>query len=379
MPRLIAIVTNNDDDIYCFRKELVEAFLGTGYGILISCPDGPKFELMKDLKFIHDKYEIDRRGTNVISDFKLLIHYYYLFKQYKPTVILTYTAKPNVYATIAASILKIPTINNVTGFGSILNEKSLKRKLIMSLFRFAYRRSRCIMFQNSTNMQLAKKMGMVRKKSILIPGSGVALNRFPLQAYPEGGDGLDGPPVVFNYIGRILKDKGINDYIEVACRIKRSFPNCEFNIIGFIEPTEKNYYEPLLNELEQDGIIIYRGSQKDVRPFIARSHATIHPSTYGEGMSNVLLESAASGRVLITTDNPGCKETVIDGESGYIYPGGDVDKLEETIINFLKQPNEIRKNMGLKGRKHIEQNFSRTKVVDAYLNEVKNFDNDGTR
>lgn len=370
MSRLVAIVTNNDDDIYCFRKELIESLIGIGYEILVVCPDGPKFDLLHDLKFIHDKYEIDRRGTNVISDFKLFRHYYSIFKEYHPDMILTYTAKPNVYATIAASLMKIPTINNVTGFGSILNEKPLKKKLIMSLFKFAYRRSRCIMFQNATNMQLAKAMGMVKGKSILIPGSGVALNRFPIQDYPDGGNGIDGAPIIFNYIGRVLKDKGINDYIEAARKIKSHYPNCEFNIIGFIEPTEEKYYRPLFKKLEEDGIIIYRGSQKDVRPFIARSHAIIHPSTYGEGMSNVLLENAASGRVIITTDNPGCKETVINGKSGYIYPCGNVISLIEKIKLFLLLDNKTREKMGHKGRDYIESNFSRDIVIRKYLEVI---------
>lgn len=371
--KLIAVVTNNDDDIYCFRRELIQGLIGAGYKILIVCPDGPKFDLMHDIDYIHDKYEIDRRGTNIISDFKLLMHYFGLFRKYKPYAVLTYTAKPNVYATLAASILRIQTITNVTGFGSILKERPLKKKLIMSLFKFAYRRSGCIMFQNSTNMKLAADMGMVTGKSILIPGSGVALNRFGLLPYPDGGNGIYGKKVVFNYIGRVLRDKGVDDYIEAARRIKSSYPNCEFNIIGFIEPTEESSYKSLLQELGDKDIVIYRGSQKDVRPFIARSHATIHPSTYGEGMSNVLLESAASGRVIITTDNPGCRETVLDNVSGYIYPGGDVDQLTKLIERFLSEPNSSRQEMGLKGRKYIEENFSREIVVNEYLKVLKEY------
>ena len=371
MKEIIAIVTNNDDDIYCFRKELIESIVATGYEILICCPDGPKFDLMKNIKFIHDKYEIDRRGTNIISDSKLLVHYYNTFRKYRPKAILTYTAKPNVYATIAASALNIPTINNVTGFGSVLKESPLKRKLIMGLFTLSYRKSKYIMFQNETNMKLAQSMRMVKGKAVLIPGSGVALNRFELKKYPRGGDGKSGEAVVFNYIGRILKDKGINDYIEAAKIIKKDYPNCEFNIIGFIEPTEKSYYEPLLKSLEEDGIIIYRGSQKDVRPFIERAHATIHPSTYGEGMSNVLLETAAIGRAIITTDNPGCKETVLHNQSGFIYPGGEITKLCNSIKKFLHMPNDKRAEMGLTGRKYIEDNFSREFVIKAYLKALQ--------
>ena len=370
MSKLIALLTNNDDDVYCFRKELIEEIIQQGYDMLISCPDGPKFELLKNLKFIHDKSDIDRRGTNPLADFALLRHYYKLFKQYRPAVVLTYTAKPNVYGSIAAHFLHIPVINNVTGFGSVLNMTGLKRRIIESLFKFAYTRSSCIMFQNSTNMKLAIDCGMVKGDYRLIPGSGVETDRFPLIEYPKGGNGREGEPIVFNYIGRILKDKGVNDYIEVASRIKEDYPNTEFNMLGFIEPTEAELYEPLLESLTRKGTINYRGSQKDVRPFIARAHAIIHPSTYGEGMSNVLLENASSGRFLITTDNPGCKETVEDGVSGFIYKGGDVDALESSVRRFLEIPNRQREAMGRCGRERMKKEFSRSIVIKEYLNKI---------
>jgi galacturonosyltransferase len=204
----------------------------------------------------------------------------------------------------------------------------------------------------------------------LIPGSGVALDRYPVQDYPEGGDGLTGEPVVFNYIGRILKDKGVDDYIEAAKRIKKKYPKTEFNMLGFIEPTER-HYEAELEELGKQGIVLYRGSQKDVKPWIKRAHAIIHPSTYGEGMSNVLLENASSGRLIITTDNPGCRETVNDCISGFIYHGGDVDKLVQKIETVIKMSNDDRKQKGIEGRKKVEKEFSREVVIEAYLGKIK--------
>lgn len=366
---LIALLTNNDDDIYCFRKELIEGIIDAGYEMLISCPDGEKFELMKHLEYRYDNPVIDRRGTNIIADAKLFIHYFKLFIKNKPSVVLTYTAKPNVYAGLAAYLLRIPVISNVTGFGSVLNEGGLKQKLIMSLFKFSFRRSACVMFQNSTNMKLAEKTGMVKGEHKLIPGSGVNTERYPLQPYPDGGDGKSGEKVVFNYIGRILHDKGVDDYIEAAKRIKADYPNTEFNMLGFIEPTEM-HYKKQLSELEEKGIIKYRGSQKDIKPFVTASHATIHPSTYGEGMSNVLLESASSGRPIISTDNPGCQETFIDSKTGLLYHGGDVDALCNQIKKFLAMPNEERKSMGEKGREYIKANFSREIVIEAYLEKI---------
>ena len=368
---LIALLTNNDDDIYCFRKELIEEIINSGYEMLISCPYGEKFELMKHIEYRYDDPVIDRRGTNIVADMKLFLHYFNLFRKNKPSVVLTYTAKPNVYAGVAAHLLRIPVISNVTGFGSVLNESGLKQKLIMSLFRFSFRRSACVMFQNSTNMKLAEESGMVKGEHKLIPGSGVNTERYPLQDYPEGGNGKEGETVVFNYIGRILHDKGVDDYIEAAKRIKAEYPNTEFNMLGFIEPTEM-HYEKILSELEEKDVIKYRGSQKDIKPFVAKSHATIHPSTYGEGMSNVLLESASSGRPIISTDNPGCQETFIDGETGFIYHGSDVNALCEQIKKFLSMPNGERKVMGEKGREYIKANFSREKVIEAYLKKINN-------
>lgn len=374
---IIALLTNNDDDVYCFRLELIQAILNAGYSMLISCPDGPKFEplaeegLRKDREFIYDDPPIDRRGTNIVNDGKLMLHYRKLLKTYRPAVVLTYTAKPNVYASLAAHQLHIPVINNVTGLGSVVHESGLKKNLIMKLFKTAYRGSACIMFQNSTNMKLAKELGWVKGDCKLIPGSGVALDRYPVQDYPDGGNGVEGAPVVFNYIGRVLHDKGVDDYIEAAKRIKKKYPKTEFNMLGFIEPTE-SHYEAELEELGKQGIVLYRGSQKDVKPWIKRAHGIIHPSMYGEGMSNVLLENASSGRLIITTDNPGCRETVNDGITGLIYHGGNVDELAEKIETVVHEmPNSARKQMGLEGRKKVEKEFSREVVIHAYLDKIR--------
>ena len=367
---IIALLTNNDDDVYCFRKELIEGLIAEGYEMLISCPYGPKFELMGGIPYIYDNSEIDRRGTNPVKDCGLLMHYRKLFKKYRPAVVLTYTAKPNVYASIVAHWMGIPVINNLTGLGSVINERGLKQKFIMSLFKMAYQKSACMMFQNATNMQVAIDQGMVKGDYRLIPGSGVNTDRYPLQPYPDGGNGKEGAPIVFNYIGRVLKDKRVDDYINAAKCIKQKYPQTEFNILGFIESTEM-HYEVELKQLEEESIVIYRGSQKDVKPFIARAHCTIHPSTYGEGMSNVLLESASCGRFLITTNNPGCQETLEDGKPGYIYQGGNVDALVDAIERFLALPNEIRQQMGEAGRERVKAQFSREFVVKAYKEKIE--------
>ena len=293
-----------------------------------------------------------------------------LLRKHRPAVILTYTAKPNVYACFAAKTLHIPVIGNVTGLGSVERMRGIKRGLILSLFRRALRSTDYVMFQNEENMRFALEQGFVKDCYQLIPGSGVSPERFPLLDYPEGGDGRMGAPVVFNYIGRILREKGVDDYLEVARRIKAEYPNTEFNLIGFIEPTEAHYCEKIAG-LERQGIVVYRGQQEDVLPWIKRAHAIIHPSMYGEGMSNVLLENASCGRPIITTDHPGCKETVDDGINGFVFRGGDADMLTDTVESFLKLPNLARKQMGLRGREKIKREFDRETVVKAYLQTVR--------
>lgn len=367
--KLIAVLTNDSDDIYCFRKELIEHFTAAGYDVLVSCPNGDKMELMKDMDFIYDDVFVDRRGTNFFKDYKLFRHYVRLFRQYSPDVVLTYTVKPNVYASFAARRFGIPVINNVTGLGSILKKKGFVKKLVMFLFKRAFRRSACVMFQNEENMRLAKEKGLLKGVYRLIPGSGVNCDRFSLLPYPRGGNGKTGDPVVFNYIGRVLKDKNVDDYIEAATIIKRDYPSVKFNILGSIEPREQHYGEKLA-ALGERGIVEYLGNQRDVRPFVGQAHATIHPSTYGEGMSNALLESAAMGRALITTDNPGCKEAVVDGATGFIYKGGRISELVEKIKDFLELDNETRRIMGEKGREFVKEHFAREIVVNAYDEEI---------
>ena len=212
--RVIALITNHDDDVYCFRKELIEGMVSAGYKVIVSCPYGEKLDIMKDVQFVHEDVYIDRRGTNPISDFKLYLHYKGLMKKHRPDVVLTYTSKPNVYASLAAAGKGISYINNVTGLGSVLTMGKLMKSFVLFLYKMAFRKSGCVFFQNDTNMKMALEQGLVKGDYKLIPGSGVNTKRFSMTTYPEGGDGITGEKVVFNYIGRVLKEKGIDNYLE---------------------------------------------------------------------------------------------------------------------------------------------------------------------
>ena len=361
----IAVITNHVDDVICFRKELIEELYNKGNKIVISCPYGEKIKLLKNIEYKYDDVKIDRRGTNLLSDLKLFLHYLKFLRKYKPDIILCYTIKPNIYASIAARIIKIEYINNITGFGSILNKGNVLKKVIFRMLKVALKKSKCVFFQNETNMNLAIKNKLVKENYKLIPGSGVNTEKFKLQEYPENDD-----VIIFNYIGRVLKEKGVDDYIEAAKQIKQKYKNTEFNIIGFIEPTESHYIEDF-KELEKQDIIKYRGEQQDVIPFIKRAHAIIHPSKYGEGMSNVLLENASSGRPIITTNNPGCFETVDNEITGYIFEKGNIKELVKRIEQFINLKHEQKNNMGILGREKMIKSFNRKIVINNYLYEIE--------
>lgn len=364
--KLIAVLTNHEDDVYGFRREVIENLIQFGYDVLVSCPHGKKIDLLSNLPFKFVDIRIDRRGTNFLKDFILLINYYRMLKKHRPDIVLTYTAKPNIYASMAASWLKIPFLNNVTGFGSVVNKNLLFRKFIMYLFKSAFKKSSCVFFQNKENMDIANKYKIINGEYELIPGSGVNTKRFEIRPYPS-----DFINIKFIYIGRILEEKGIDDYLNAAKIIKRKYKTVEFHIIGFVESSEKKYIRKL-EQLQNENIIIYHGNQIDVRPYIENSNCTIHPSKYGEGISNVLLESAASGRPIITTNISGCKEVVENGINGFLYNVGDLDDLISRIELFLNLEYKQKKQLGINGRKKVEVEFSRDLVVEKYMKRIVN-------
>lgn len=363
----IALLNCHGDDVFCFRKEVIDNLAEKGCKVILSCPESSRLDCFRDNSniIIEDIY-IDRRGTNPLKDLKLLFDYICLFKKYKPDVVCTFTIKPNVYGSMAADLLGIPHVNNITGLGSGFQNGGLIQRVVKLLYRTALRKSQKVFFQNQENQEIALQTGLINEKIPYecIPGSGVNLTRFEYKEKDASDD-----IVVFNYIGRVLKDKRIDDYLDAAKAIKAKHPNTQFNIIGFIEHTEI-HYKKLLEELERNGIVHYCGSVDDVRPLVYASDAIIHPSSYGEGISNVLLESAACGRAAITTNIAGCRDCVDDGVTGYIYEPENIGLLVESIEKFLALTSEQRKEMGKAGRKKVELQFDRNIVVNAYLKEL---------
>lgn len=355
----VLILANHSIVIYNFRIELIQRLVRDGYEVHLSAPyDELIDEIIKEKCIYHD-IELERRKTNPFKDYKLLKSYKKLIEETKPDMIFSYTIKPNIYGGIAAARAGIPFIPNVTGLGSAVENNNLLSKFVVLLYKVAFRKAQTVFFQNTENMNFFKEKKIAIGKHKLLPGSGVNLERFSLLDYPRE----DETNVVF--ISRIMKEKGVDEYLEAAERIKEEYHNVHFHICGFCEES----YQDRLKQMQDAHIIQYHGMVKDVRSVLKDMHCVVLPS-YHEGMSNVLLEGAATGRPLITSNVPGCRETLENNKGGYLVDVQDADDLAKKIEQFIMLSYEEKKSMGIAAREYVVKHFDRQIVVDAYMNEL---------
>lgn len=359
----VLILVNRDFVLYNFRIELVERLLMEKYDVYICLPIGPKVNAMIDMgcKFI--PIEIDKRGTNPIKDYKLIKDYKKVFNEVKPDIILTYTTKVCIYGGIVAGKLGIPYLMNVSGLGTALEQPGPLQPLMISLYRKAAKKAKCVFFQNTENQKFFKKHKMYDGHQVLLPGSGVNIDKWNYLEYPDDKEGLE-----FLFVARIIKEKGIEEYLACAEEIKKEYPDTKFHICG---PCDGDYRDTIA-DYEKKGIIIYHGEVQDTKKYLKRIHCHIHPSYYPEGISNVCLEAAASGRPVITTDRAGCRETVDDGVTGFIFETKNRDMLIDSVKSLIRLNNEERRQMGIKGREKVIKEFNRKVVIDKYINEIRN-------
>lgn len=358
--KCVLILVNHDVVIYNFRLELVERLLSDGYVVHISSPVGEHTEDLKDLGVHFHEISFDRHGMNPIEELQILTYYKKLMKEVNPLIVFTYTVKCNVYGGIAARTLHIPFCANITGLGTTVNNGGIKEGLVLLLYKIGLRRAQRVFFQNGANKNFMVESRVVSSPFTVLPGSGVNLDRHGYEPYPDESNGI-----IISYIGRIMKDKGTDELIEAARAVKSGHQNVTFRFIGFFDDD----YEEVIKQAENEGIITYISQQRDIHPWMAESHAIIMPS-YHEGMSNVLLEAAATGRPVLASDIPGCRET-FDSSSGIGFMPQDSRDLVRAIEDFLSLDHNAKAAMGVNGRKKMEKEFNRDIVVNHYMDEVK--------
>lgn len=357
----VLFLVNHDIVIYNFRLELVEKLLSNEYQVCISSPYGERINDLINLGCKYYDISIARHGMNIIKEIVLIKKYKSLLDEVRPSIVLSYTIKPNIYGAIACMSSKIPCVANITGLGMAVENKGIKQLISILLYRFSFRRVQRVFFQNTDNMQFFIDHRIAIGKHALLPGSGVNLERFSLLPYPIERN------TEFAFVSRIMKEKGIDQYLEAAAWIRAKHPMTVFHVCGFCEDS----YEELLLDMNEKGIIKYHGMIRDVKSFLEGIHCIIHPTYYPEGISNVLLEACACGRPIITTNRSGCREIIEDGVNGYVVRSKNGNDLIEKIEQFLALPYDQKLKMGLNGRAKVERGFDRNIVVNAYLDEIK--------
>ncbi len=357
----ILILANYDLGLYNFRKELLFRLIEQGHKVYISLPYGEKVTPLVDKGCIFIDTPVDRRGINPLTDFKLFLIYTRLIKKVKPDYVITYTIKPNIYGSLAARLKRVPTISTITGLGSAFQQQSLLKSIISLLYKTALRKTKKVLFENQANLQVFVDNKIIdSKQAFLLPGAGVNLQEFQ---YTQLNDETK---CRFLFMGRIMQEKGVDELFYAAERLKNEYAAVEIDVLGFFEENYKTIVESLSNR----EIINFYGFQTDVKKYIEKSHCVVLPS-YHEGMSNTLLESAAMGRPIITSNINGCKEALIDGETGFLCSVRDEEDLYEKMKHFVQLSQEQKVSMGKSARLHMENNFDREAVVTKVISLLK--------
>lgn len=357
----VLMISNQGMGFYKFNQELTETLIENGNEVFVTFPKDEYADQLEALgcSYIHTR--VDRRGTNPIRDLKLLLSYLRILRRIKPAIVLTFTIKPNIYGGIACRLTNTPYIANITGLGSSIHRKGFLQKLTLHLYKTGLKKCRRVFFQNKSDRDYFTGKKIAAGNSKVIPGSGVNLKQFPYVDYPPEEE-----PVRLLYLGRIMKEKGIDELLEAAEKVKKQYPDILFELAGCFEDD----YSRMIRSCQEDGIINYYGQQEDIHPFLIKSHALILPS-YHEGLANVLLEAASTGRPVLASEIAGCREAFDEESSGIGFEPHNADSLTDAIVKFIKLPYEKKQEMGLAGRIKMETEFDRQKVVNAYMEELR--------
>lgn len=362
MPKKILILSNHYITIYAFRRELVAELCARGHRVYISSPHDERNGYFEKLGCTMIDTPMSRRGMNPAEDIKLVRQYKKMMAELKPDVIFSYTIKPNIYGAMASNPLGMKQICNITGTGATFLKENLLSKLVRQLYRMSIRKCYKVFFQNTGDRDYFISHGMVKNNYDLLPGSGVNLSQHSLTEMPDEEE------IRFIYVGRVMAVKGIDEYLECARVIRELVPNTRFYIAGF---TEEEKYRQLVEHYAAIGVVEDLDFQDDIDRWLRHCHCVILPSLGGEGVPNVLLEAAATGRPCIASDVNGSVDVVEDGVNGYIFRRGDAASLIEKTEQFLSLSHEEKRQMGLRGHEKVARDFDRKIVMDKYLGELE--------
>lgn len=367
MKQKIVISINTAWNIYNFRSGLIRALTDHGYDVVAIAPDDEYSERLKELGCRFICLSMDRNGSHPGRDLILLARYLLLLKTENPLVYLGYTVKPNVYGSIASHALRIPVINNIAGLGATFINTNFLTRIVRSLYKLALSRSHRVFFQNLDDQEMFIRTGLVRPEiTDRVPGSGINMAHYqPIPPLP-----LLARPFCFLLVARMLKDKGVYEFVEAARTVRRRMPETEFQLLGFIDAANSNAISAQqIKDWEDEGLINYLGKTDDVRPYMAAADCVVLPS-YREGVPRSLLEAAAMARPIITTDTVGCRDVVEDQVNGFLCQVKDSNDLAEKMTSMIGLLPEERLKMGEAGRQKVKSEFDEKVVIQKYIEAI---------
>jgi len=365
----ILILASYAPSLINFRLDLIRDLRAAGHDVMAAAP-GRDDDVAETLGAVGVRYEpvsLDRAGMNPLRDLRSLIGLVRLFRRIKPDLVLAYTIKPVVYGLLAARLAGVRRrFGMITGLsyalmgGDRITRRGLKH-LTVCLYRQGLAGAETVLFQNTSDLASFTRCGMVRagQKTAVVDGSGVNLEQFAAMPVPQG-------PPVFLLMARLLADKGIREYVEAARRLKRDYPDWRFQILGPLDVTPTAIHRAEIDGWQREGVIAYLGAARDVRPYLEACTAFVLPSFYPEGLPRSILEAMAIGRAIITTDRPGCRETVVAGENGYLVPACKVTPLAEAMIELTEEPGRPQA-FGQASRRIAERRFDVRLINDSIL------------
>lgn len=362
--RRILLIANTGWYLRNFRSSLVERLEARGFEVVLAAlPDAETTgEFFRKRHF--EPLEFSRKGRNPFLEILAIVRFAKLFRRLRPNLVFTWSPKPNIYGGIAGRLLGITVIPNVSGLGFIFIRRGILARVAGRLYRFAFKHSPVVFFQNEEDRQMFVGADLVDfARTQKLPGSGVDLQHFGYRPLPKV------EPRVFLYIGRLLADKGLHELVAAAENLRRSNRHFVLRFAGFLDPGNPSAISPVeLDKWVGDRTVEYLGPLVDVRSALVAAHCVVLPSSYREGVPRSLLEAAAMGRPIITTDAPGCRDAVVAGKSGLLCRPKDTVSLAACMARVLDSDLDKLAEMGRVGRKHVEQNFSEDLVLSAYLN-----------
>jgi len=345
---------------------LITKLQKNGYDIYAIAPRDKYSEKLQNKGITYIPIELDNKGTSPVNDLKFTFSLYKIYKKIQPDCLLHFTIKPNIYGSIAAKYLKIPVINNITGLGTVFLKKTIIQTITKALYKFAFTDVEKVFFQNEDDKALFISNALISEERMdILPGSGIDTNKFsPLPSKESSGK------IIFLLIARVIRDKGIVEYVEAAKQLKSKYENVEFQILGQLGAINKSAISnDEVSLWEKKGYIRYLGTTDDVRSKIADATAIVLPS-YREGTSKTLLEAASMAKPIVTTDVPGCNNVVENGKNGFLCRVKDPDDLAAKMEKIIKMSKEERERMGNYGRVKMINEFEEKIVIDKYLTSI---------